>query len=254
MSLRFPFAVLLLTCLFSCSDQRDIRDYYFPVRDLEQGLVYAYSPVNSLDTNTIYWYAIGLDQDTALYLNLTTYDQLLNPSTLISEAITNEGVETHQVLIYDTDSTGHSIVANADINFNQGFPFMIARSDKDEQATQVYQIDYSPKNTPNTRYRITYNRRFERDTLAILEGLEYPAILFSMTGETSVRDAVEGDISPTFQGYEIYAKGVGLVESYRHFDGGFVLHQKLKERFPMERLQQLAKQRYGTQFGGVSND
>ncbi|PHI19428.1 hypothetical protein CEQ90_12980 [Lewinellaceae bacterium SD302] len=254
MSFRFGLAITALFILGTgCSDQRDIRDYYFPVRDLDEGLVYAYTPQNSPDTNTVYWYAIGLDQDTALYLNITTYDERLNPATLVSEAITNEGVVTRQVLIYSTDSTGRSVKTQADILFDQSFPFFVARNYEDDQNIQVYQIDYSPVTSPTSRYRITYNRSFSRDTIAMIDGLEYPAIRLEMTGETSVRDAVEGDISPTFRGFEIYAKGVGLVESYRNFDG-FILHQKLTDRFSMEELQHKAKQLYGTSSSAGGSD
>lgn len=232
-----PFFCLLVF-LVACSDERDIRDYYFPVRDLRNGLVYAYEPLAGPDTNTIYWYALGLDQDTSLMLNLTTYGPDFTPTTLISEKITNQGVVTKQVYLYSTDSTGSSERTQAEVLAGNSFPFLVPKGP--EQPAYVYKISYEDKELADVSYRITYNRQFSRDTSFMLGGIRYAAIVLDITGETAMLDDVNGDIAPRFTGFEIYARDVGLVESYRNFDGGFAFHQRLKERFPMSELQQRA--------------
>lgn len=230
--------ICLLVLLAACSDERDIRDYYFPVRDLQDGLVYAYEPIDGPDTNTIYWYALGLDQDTSLVLNLTTYGQDFTPASLISETITNQGVVTKQLNLYSTDTIGRSQRVQAQILAGNSFPFFVPKGA--EQPAYVYKIAYEDFTQPDVSYEVTYNRQFSRDTSFMLEGIRYAAILFEITGETAMRDSVNGDIAPQFKGYEVYARGVGLVESYRNFDGGFAFHQRLNTRFPMSELQRRA--------------
>ena len=64
-------------------------------------------------------------------------------------------------------------------------------------------------------------------------GEEVEAIVFDLLGEVSQRDPLEGDISPTFTGYEIYGRGLGLVEYQRNLGAGGILAGKLVRRISM---------------------
>lgn len=231
--MRFiPLATSLLL-LASCTDRRDIRDYYFPVRSLTEGLVYEYQPLSGVDSSSIYWYALAVDQDTALYLTVTTYDTLFTPANLVREKITNAGVVTKELSIFATDSSGISLESQAEILSGNAFPFYL---DPATAPAYVYRVSYTPPTEKQTKITLTYNRQFAADTTFVFQDKSYPALLFHLAGETDINDPVNGSLTPKFVGYEIYAKDLGLVESYRDFSG-FILHNRLKDRFPMQELQ-----------------
>lgn len=229
--------VLLLVGSSGCEQSRDIRDYYFPVRALTQGLVYEYEVLAGVDSLPIYWYALGVDKDTALHLAITTYGSDFSPSSLVREQLFKEGVVTQDVRIYSTDSTGRSQESQAEIMAGNAFPFYLPKT---AQPAYVYRIRYNSPAADSVVYTITYNRQYERDTTVEVLGQTLPAIQLRITGETDIYDPVNGSLSPQFEGYEIYAEGVGLVESYRNFNG-FILHNVLRRQLDMKEFQAIAR-------------
>lgn len=236
--LFFISLLSLVVLSTSCTKDRDIRDYYFPTKGLVKGMVYAYQPLSGPDKNLIYWHLLTTEQDGNYHLNTTTYGPDFTPTSLNTENLTNAGAVTKQVFLYATDSTGISNRTEAKILAGNVFPFTLPSSK--EQPAYVYKIQATPPDDPEGEYRLTYNRQFSRDTMVQVLGGEYPAVVFSITGETDVRSANGESFAPTFEGYEIYAEGLGLVESYRDF-GVVVFHQRLRERFPMTELQARAR-------------
>lgn len=231
---RALIALLLLLLLFSCGDgSRDVRNYYFPVRDLDNnGLVYAYENTGTLPgPDTEYSYYLGVDADTALYLSVTHYDPALQPRQQSREEIRNDGVYLREVTLLQNDSSGIATPIRTKLLYNKVFPFYL------EEAPTVpygYRMSFADPARPDVNNYVTLNRRYLRDTTFVLQEKEYPALLFSLEGEVSLRDPEEGDISPQFRGYEIYAKGVGLVEYRRELGAdGAALGGRLKERVSM---------------------
>lgn len=237
--MKLVFTVFLALTLAACGNERDIRAYYFPARNLTEGMVYEYEPISGVDSSPIYWYALAVDQDTALYLTITTYDTLFTPANLVREKITNSGVLTKELRVFATDSSGVSLEAQADILAGNAFPFYL---DSETSPAYVYRVSYTPPTQENVKITLTYNRQFDRDTSIVYQGEAYSALVFKLVGETDILDPDNGSLTPKFTGYEIYAQGIGLVESYRNFSG-FILHNRLKDRFPMQELQERAKRR-----------
>ncbi|MEM9258133.1 MAG: hypothetical protein AAGA62_00720, partial [Bacteroidota bacterium] len=184
--------------LLSCSDQRDIRDYYFPVRELTDGLVYAYENTGSLPgPDREYWYYLGVDLDTALHLSVTRYSPTMAPEQQGREEIRNDGVYLRDLTLLVTDSSGIATTAKATILYDRVFPFYLS-----PEATEAYgyRLHLRPPENPDATTFVTLNRRFRGDTSITLLGKAYPAIVFDLDGEVSLRDPEEGDISPQFTG------------------------------------------------------
>lgn len=222
---------LFVTLMASCDGRRDIRNYYFPARDLTSGLVYAYENTGSLPgAEREYWYYLGVDLDTALHLSVTRYDDGLSPAQQSREEIRNDGVYLRALSLLPTDSTGVATEVKTDIIYNRVFPFYL-----DEETTTPfgYRIKFSMPDAPDAVNYVSMDRRFVRDTTISVLNKTYDALLFSLAGEVSLRDPEDGDISPQFSGYEIYAKGLGLVEFKRELGSGASLGGRLVERVPM---------------------
>lgn len=232
--MRPLFALFVLLFLFSaCDDRRDVRDYYFPVRDLinTDGLVYAYENTGTLPGPELeYWYFLGVDLDTALYLSVTSYGPDLAPAQQSRERIRNDAVYLDELSLLPQDSNGVAQPVVTDLLFNRVFPFYLV---PDDPAPYGYRMRYSPPEMPDADNYVTLNRTFRTDTVINVLGEDYDALVFDLAGEVSMRDPEAGDISPEFGGYEIYARGLGRVEFKRELGNGASFGGRLVERIPM---------------------
>ena len=222
---------IIVACLYlGCSDDRDIRDYYYPVRDLTEGLIYEYRNTGNYDGSEFeYWYYLGIDQDTALFLSTTRYADGMTPVQVTTERVQNDGVYLQKLTIYPPDTAGQRQQTEATVIYDRIFPFY-----PNDDAANGYRIRFVPPENPDAETFVSLNRYFHGDTTLEIMGEEVQAVVFDLEGEVSLRDPREGDISPTFTGYEIYARDMGLVEYRRDLGAGGVAGGKLARRLTME--------------------
>lgn len=231
---QFICLLLLLSVFASCDSRRDIRDYYFPVRELinTDGMVYAYENIGTLPGDDIeYWYFLGVDVDTALYLSTTRYSPDFAPEQQGREEIKNDGVYLRELTMLPADSNGVAMPVPTEIIFSQVFPFYL---EEEKLKPYGYRLKFAPAEAPDAINYVTLNRYFRNDTVVNIMGKDYDALVFDLAGEVSMRDPEDGDISPQFTGYEIYAKGLGRVEFLRELAEGASLGGRLVERKTME--------------------
>ncbi len=220
---------LLLPLLVACAGEADIRAYYFPVRELTDGLVYEYTNRGTLSDEPFeYWYYLGVDRDTALYLSATHYADGMSPDQVTRERITNAGVQLEQLLLYPPTVDGQPQLTSANVLYGRVFPFLL-----DDGLPTGLRISFVPADNSDALNYVTLDRRYRSDTTLLVMDESYSAIVFDLEGEVSQRDPELGDISPTFTGYEIYAEGLGLVEYYRDLGAGITVSGKLIRRLPM---------------------
>ncbi len=219
----------LLLLLVSCTQQGDIRAYYFPVRELTDGLVYEYTNTGTFaEEPSSFWYYLGLDRDTALYLTATHYADGMTPDQLVRERIYNDGVMMEQLTVYPPLLSGRPKQVEAEILYGRTFAFQLH-----DGKPVGFRVAYTPAENDDATEYVSLDRIYRGDTLLTVMGEEVDAIVFDLLGEVSQRDPLEGDISPTFTGYEIYARGLGMVEYRRNLGAGGILAGKLVRRIPM---------------------
>lgn len=232
--MRFFFLLISCFSLFtSCDDRRDVRDYYFPVRELinEDGLVYAYQNIGTLPGPELeYWYFLGVDVDTALYLSVTSYGPDMAPAQQSRERVRNDAIFLEQLTLLPQDSNGIAQPVETELIYNKVFPFYLF---PDDLSPYGYRMRYDPPESPGSTSYVTLNRKFRSDTVINILGQDYDGIVFELAGEVSMRDPEAGDISPEFGGYEIYARGLGRVEFKRELGNGASFGGRLVERIPM---------------------
>ena len=147
------FALLVLT---GCDNRRDIRDYYFPVRELinTDGLVYAYENTGTLPGPDLeYWYFLGVDQDTALYLSVTRYSPDFAPEQQSREQIRNDGVLLRELTMLPADSAGVAQPIPTDIIYDKVFPFYLTEGDP---VPYGYRMKFTPPETPEATNFVTF--------------------------------------------------------------------------------------------------
>lgn len=227
--------LLLVACCFSCDPQpRDVRNFYFPARELaEKGMVYIYENTGTLPgADQEFAYYLGVDQDTALYLSITQYDGTFSPRQQTRQQIENDGAYVRDLMLLQSDSSGVAIPISTELLYARAFPFYL--NDITDQDANGYRLRFvSPSDEAKTTY-VSLNRSFRGDTTINVLGKDYPALVFDLAGEVSERDKELGDISPQFSGFEIYAKGLGMVEYQRTLSVGATLGGRLTERIGMD--------------------
>ena len=201
---------------------------------MTDGKVYVYQDPDQPNRALNYWYYLGVDQDTALYLSSTAYLPDFEPGQQVTEQIFNEGVVLKQLAIAFPDTSGNMNMVNAEIEAGNAFPFYL---DAEERPAYVAKLSFQDELSQGNRQEITFNRQYLRDTTVNVIGKEYDALIFKLVAEFYIEEAGLGGVQPGLTGYEIYAKGLGLVESHRETESGTViLNDKLVEVISMEEM------------------
>ncbi|MGB3798842.1 MAG: hypothetical protein WA952_03445, partial [Lewinella sp.] len=140
-----------------------------------------------------------------------------------------DGVYLQKLTVYPPDTAGVRQQVDATLLYDRVFPFY-----PDDERASGYRVQFTPPGNPDAENFVSLNRYYRGDTTLELMGEEHDAIVFDLQGEVSLRDPREGDISPTFTGYEIYARNLGLVEYRRELGAGGVAGGRLVKRLTME--------------------
>lgn len=234
------FLFFLVLVGWACSDPRgrDLRPYYFPLRELTNGRVYELEPLGDTPPAPVYWYYRSFITDSSLVLTANAYGTDFIPDQLIRERYAPQGMVTESVILYEPDSLGTQQAAIATVEAGNAFPFFLP---EERRPVYLYRIRFRLPSQPEVEQVLVLNRQFAKDTLFDFRGESIDAIKFTLKGLVEVRDTVLGGIDPQFSGYELYAKGLGLVESRRAFGPGAELHYRLRDTLSMDRLEELAR-------------
>ncbi|GAB5551819.1 MAG: hypothetical protein Sapg2KO_14100 [Saprospiraceae bacterium] len=244
MKYRIPISIVLLSVFMAaCQSEdgyRDIRNYYFPLKALESGLVYEYEPLGNTPTSNIYWYYRSIIQNGAVNLTGTYYENDLIPLQLNNEQMTEAGMVLKDLYLYEADSFNVDQQRQIPVEIIQDdvFPFNV----KKDGGIFLYNIKWSTPNDPGATMELIKNRRYLRDTSFVFQDKKYDAILFEL--KELVAYDKEGVLEQEYSGQEIYAKGLGLVYYSKQVTEALHLQYRLKERYPMERLEEKFRIKY----------
>jgi hypothetical protein len=239
-----PILVAMCTagCLFiGCSTEyssvKNIRDFYFPLDSLEEGLVYEYQAVGNDSMSNMYSYYRTVTSMEETFLVGVQYDPFFQPSQLSREKLVSNGVKLVESFLYVHDSTGKSTQIPVEIESGVTFPFEV----RDSGGIFLYNVRWFDQAGDSSTYtRVIRNRKYEKDTTISYKGETHPAVLFSV--KELVENYQEGFWEKEFDGKEIYAKNLGLVYFKKDIADDFQLEYALLDRYPMEVLEKKLKQ------------
>jgi len=101
----FLLSLLIFVLFQSCTDEKNLRPYYFPYEKLmNEGLVYEYEAVGSVEEPPYYWYVRSLKDENGAFFTVMDYDYTFQPSQLVTEEIVNGGVILNSSILYSLDS------------------------------------------------------------------------------------------------------------------------------------------------------
>ncbi len=234
--LTFSGAVLLLV---GCgkNDAKDIREYYFPLKQLKDGLVYEYQAVNNDSLAPNRWYFRSFVQDTGVYFTGTYYSPDLTPLQFTREEMVKNGMLLTDLYLYEADATGKQQRVEAQIIAGSVFPFEV----RDSGGIFLYKISWKPISAPDTRITLIKNRRYAGDTTFVFQNKRYACAVFEV--RELLEQEQEGFFEREFSTVEWYAKGLGLVYYRKNITDDFVLEYQLAKRYPMEELEKILRQK-----------
>ena len=240
---RTTYWFFLLLALTSCRGDgaQDIRNYYFPLRELKEGLVYEYQPMINDSLTPAYWYYRSFFTEEGIFLTKTYYEYELAPLQLSREEVVSNGMLLEDLYLYENDSTGKQQKITVEVLSGSAFPFQV----KDSSGVFLYKIQWHPVSDPEATITLIKNRRYIKDTTIVFEAEERDAVLFD------VRELVEYDKEGVFEheysGREVYAEGIGLFYYEKKVAGDFQWAYRLKERYPMSRLEEQYRRERGNE-------
>ena len=238
---RVYFPGLLFSLIFfgSCEFEggyRDIRDFYFPLRELKEGLVYEYRSVNNDSLAPYYWFYRTMPADSGMYLTGMNYGYDFVPTQFVQEEWVSNGMLLDTLFLYYSDTTGRQLPLEVEIEAGNLFSFKAGP----ESGVLLYRVRWRDPYQPDVWTTVIKNRQFVRDTTWIWEGKPREAVVFHLKELFSIEDG--GSLEQTYDGMEIYAKGLGLVYTKKTINENFILEYELADRYSMEVLEEKFRQ------------
>lgn len=228
---RFLLLLFLLPIwLMSCQtdDRIDIRDYYFPVEQLKEGLVYEYQPVNNDSIGPSYWYYKTIETDSALYFTGNFYEADLSVKQFFQAEIVSNGCLMEDYFLYLTDATGQQMRFPAEVLAANAFPFSV----RDSGGIFLFKLKWTFQKAPLQTTTLIRNRRYiGKESYRDLDCIGFEV-------KELVDDYQEGHLEKQYAGQEVYAKGLGLVYYKKEIGDNFVLEYELADTYSMEVLEE----------------
>jgi len=224
----FSVSCFCLIYLTSCNPEfpKEIKEFYYPVDDLDEGLVYHYqSTTNDLTGLDHYWFFKGHYLDRGKQLTGQFYNHNKQVLQYFRQSINSTGALMEEYRLYTEDTLAQ--VIPVEVIYDNVFPFVI----KDSTAIYLYKLKYTNP-VDSSLNTIVRNRNYGGTTEWIHNGKTYPAIQINLLEQ--IENDKNGVLTIDLKGYEIYAKGIGLVYTERiSRDGSTHLIDRLVDRIPM---------------------
>ncbi len=226
------FIIILITACSPDDGRSDIRDFYFPLKSLTEGLVYEYQPVGTDTSAPVYWYYQSFLQPDSNFFTGTYYEQDLIPLQLTREEVVSNGMLLEDINLYLRDTFGQQTRIQGEILSGSVFPFMV----EENGGIFLYKVRFDFPNAENYSTTVIKNRYYVGDTTYTLSGNTYPAVVFEVKELIEHGNEEAGYAEPELEGTEIYAKGIGLVYYDKGPKEGERIAYELQDRYPMADL------------------
>ncbi len=237
----YNLLVLSILCFFSCKNEKDISEYYFPVKALREGKVYEYRFVGRPEVMPEYWYHQTLTPDPKAsdkkgdFFTSTLYDINLDISQIVSEEVVSNGMLLDELHLYMRDSTGKTEKVTPTVIYRNVYPFEY----QDTTLKYFYKIYYkNPFNPLETNY-LTRSRTYKGKTTYTYKGKNYECVEFAL--EDKLDNEQEGHLETVMYGKELYAKGIGLIYYRKGLNKQFALEYELADIYDMATLEKKLK-------------
>mgnify|MGYP007070993234 CR=1 FL=1 len=234
--LPFFALTLVVSCRVS-QTEKPLEGYYFPIKSLKNGLVYAYQPLGPDSAAVEYWYFRSENRGGRPWLVSQFYRPDFSVGQLVEEEIFENGAVARNILLFEKDSaSGKSVQIPTTIREGNVFPF----EKLDSTENLRFSLDWHPLKDPAATIFLKRTRQFAGES---------EPFFFKNKSQKTVRFVLrevvgnqnEGNSEVEGHGGEVYAAGLGLVFYKKEFDGGLTMAYRLVDTFSMAELERRAK-------------
>jgi hypothetical protein len=211
--------------LLGCTKE-STRDFYFPLKQLKDGLVYVYEMDGNGQMGEVYWYYRSIVEKEVVRMTSTYYENNPAPVQISREVMTIEGMVQESLNFYETGQDGKSEIKEVEIKKGLVFSF-----DEVDNKKCVHQVKWKEE---DGEIEVIKKRRVIGRMRYDWEGREIESIEIEVNQQ--VLHHADGTLELNSRGREIYAKGLGLVYYEVIPQEGIKWAYRLKERISMEEL------------------
>jgi len=222
------FLILFLLVLGACQTENEetqnLRSFYFPLEDLENGLVYEYQSL--IDSTSEYWFYKKFVSGDSIMLLGQNYDKHLQVRQFQSELISDSGVKLLELDLFDEGAVGS---INTEVNITNADLFSFTRMDSTEKL--IYHVDWEDA-TQDMGIEIIKNRFQDNVYQMDFEGKRISYLKMLVSELVSIRQ--DGHLDLEWYGEEWYAENIGLVFYSKETKEGEKFAYKLVKRTGIE--------------------
>ncbi|MCF8237298.1 MAG: hypothetical protein K9I85_04025 [Saprospiraceae bacterium] len=229
---RFLFLLFILI-MSGCGDrQNPYKDYYFPLDQLDEGMIYIYEPANALGLGNEIWSLSTIQTDTGTVLFTRIFDPSHSLIQTIRETEVMNGMLADETIYYTRDTLDQKVIVPLKITRNALFPFTVP----DTAKVYTYQASWREPGDTTLTTTLTRYRRYERmQTITRPNGEKVESVIMHL--QEKMENDGEGVLSLEFQGEETYGKGLGLIAWKRILPTGDTIAFQLKETMPLHQYE-----------------
>lgn len=226
----FLFGALLVV-ISSCEERINIKDYYFPLTKLEEGMVYEYRSTGEIPMPTIYWYYYYTREGRQKFLNGVYAEADFIPRQIVKEEFIKTGILLSEVSISMPDSTGKMAQIPGEVIAGNVFPYNVV----EDGGIFLYKVKFEIPDGTGSSATLIKNRHYETDSTLVFNNVMYDCVKFDVKELVEYGNEAEGFTEPPFSGVEYYAKSIGLVYYKKQTEANTFLEYTLFDRYPLEK-------------------
>lgn len=239
MKLSYILTFFIVLTLAACQmdGKRNIKSYYFPVKELRSPKVYEYRPVGNDSLSYDYWYYSTIVKEGQIFFTGNYYDDEFIVKQFFREEMVDNGMLLNDMYLYATKDDGKQVQVPVEILSDNSFPFRVS----DPSGIFLYKVKWIVQQEPLTTATLIRNRRYIGDTSYVYQGRALDCIYFELREVVEGYQEEEGYIEPELSGIEIYAKDLGLVYYKKELNGNTSLAYELADIYDMKQLEEKAR-------------
>ena len=210
--------IINTSCSHTDRPSGDYREYYIPMAILPaEGITYTYRNLRDTTAAPEIWSHKKMGEGLIMSTN---YDSRGLETQRQYDRLVIDGIVTDSLILMFEDSTGRRGETRVKVVSPYRFPFIPGDSSK----VWLTQFEwYQPQDSLHVV--LQRRRRFDGDTTMTYHGKTIPAVQFTTDDTLETEEA--GWTHSTWQGVEIYAKGIGLIYYKRKISPELTLEYQL---------------------------
>ena len=205
------FLFLFSSCNDHNKDAGPLKNYYFPLEQMEEGKVYRYTSDSDTSQGEQLWILKSFKKDGSYILKGAIYQLQDKITHQWQEGQTETGMVMLEYALAMNGIAAGSKLTSTKIIYDDIFPF-----NADKGGVFLFDMKWTDPADQKIGYELIRNRIFIGDTSMMVLGRQQDAMHFSIKERVEVDN--DGILGLDLRGEEYYAKNIGLVKYVKDLD------------------------------------